>query len=63
MDRIIRIDEVVILTTLLRSTIYRNVKKGDFPPPAIKLKKKSRGWRMSVIEKFLNNGYINSKEE
>ena len=33
MDRILRIPEVVEITGLSRTTIWRRVKSGDFPAP------------------------------
>ncbi len=50
--RIIRIDEVSQLTGLARSTIYKKVSEGSFPPP-VRLGARSVGWRLTDIDVWL----------
>ena len=50
--RIIRIDEVSQLTGLARSTIYKKVSEGSFPPP-VRLGTRSVGWRLTDIDLWL----------
>ena len=50
--RIIRIDEVSQLTGLARSTIYKKVSEGGFPPP-VRLGARSVGWRLTDIDLWL----------
>ena len=47
MERIMRIPEVVEVTGLSKTTIWRRVKSGDFPPPVRlgSLATRSVGWR------------------
>ena len=55
MDRILRIPEVVEITGLSRTTIWRRVRSGDFPPP-VRLGSpatRSVGWRESEIRKWV----------
>ena len=51
MDRILRTPEVVKLTGLSRTTIWRRVQSGDFPAPVKlgSLAGRSVGWRESEI--------------
>ena len=50
--RIIRIDEVSQLTGLAKSTIYKKVSEGSFPPP-VRLGTRSVGWRLTDIDLWL----------
>ena len=50
--RIVRMDEVSKLTGLARSTIYKKVSDGSFPPP-IRLGARAVGWHMSDIVTWL----------
>ena len=55
MDRIMRITEVADITGLSRTTVWRRVRSGDFPPP-VKLggpTSRSVGWRKEEIEKWI----------
>lgn len=52
MNRILRMREVSGLTGLSRSTIYRNVWQGSFPPP-LKLGTRAVGWRESDVERWI----------
>lgn len=51
-ERILRRDEVEILTGLSRSTIYRHIHAGKFPPP-IELGSNAVGWRESSLKTWL----------
>ena len=55
MDRILRTPEVVKLTGLSRTTIWRRVRSGDFPAPVKlgSLASRSVGWRESEIEEWI----------
>lgn len=51
-DRMLHIDEVVELTGLSRSTIYKKMAKGEFPKP-LKLGERAVRWRQSEVEAWL----------
>ena len=55
MERIMRIPEVVQVTGLSRTTIWRRVKSGDFPVPVRlgSLATRSIGWRESEIRRWI----------
>lgn len=53
-DRILRRRQVEALTGLSRSTIYRRMQAGTFPP-AIPLGGRLVGWRATDINAFLVN--------
>ena len=53
-DRILKLPEVVEITSLSKSTIYEYLKTGEFPKQ-VKLTKKSVGWRESEIIAFLDS--------
>ena len=57
MERILRIPEVVQVTGLSRTTIWRRVKSGDFPAPVRlgNLATRSVGWRESEIRKWIES--------
>jgi prophage regulatory protein len=50
MDRILRMREVMAVTGLSRSTIWRQVRARKFPPP-MELSDNAIGWSESVIQK------------
>ena len=54
-DRILRFTEVLKVTGLGRSSLYRRVKAGDFPAPVRLGGEHSRavGWRRSEIEDWI----------
>lgn len=54
MQRIIRLPGVKDATGLSRSTIYKKISGGDFPPP-ISLGDRAVGWLESDIEKWLTS--------
>ena len=51
-DRIIKIREVTAMTGLSRSSIYLQIKKGNFPMQ-VKLSTRSSGWLWSEINRWL----------
>jgi len=53
-NRIIKLPEVILLTSIPKSTIYAYIKNGDFPKQ-VQLTKKSVGWRYADIQQFINN--------
>lgn len=53
-DRIIRMDTVRDRTGLSRSTIYRKIADGTFPPQ-IKISINGAGWRESDIDRWVAN--------
>ena len=53
MQPILRIHDVVAVTRLSRSTIYRLIQAGQFPKP-IKLTERASGWRYEAVEQWLN---------
>ena len=53
-DRMLRAPQVIIRTGLSRSTIWRRVKAGDFPPP-VELGVQAVGWPESEIVAWLES--------
>lgn len=51
---ILRLPEVIKITGLGRSTIYRDINLGNFPKP-IKLGEKSTGWLSSDISAWIES--------
>jgi prophage regulatory protein len=51
-DRIIRLKTVLARTGLSRSTIYRKIDEGTFPPQ-IKISVKGTGWHESDINRWI----------
>lgn len=47
-ERLIRIDEVLHICGLSRSSLYANIQKGDFPAQ-VKLSKKASAWVYSEV--------------
>lgn len=47
-ERLIRIDEVLHICGLSRSSLYANIQKGDFPAQ-VKLSKKASAWLYSEV--------------
>jgi len=52
-SKVLKINEVVELTTLPRSTVYFLIKKGKFPKP-IRLSDRRVGWLYVDIVNWLN---------
>jgi len=57
--RIIKLPDVADLVSLSTASIYRLMKKGEFPKQ-IKLAERSSGWLLSEVEGWLDNK-INSR--
>lgn len=55
--KILRIQRVVYLTGLSKSTIYELIKKGEFPAQ-LKLSERASGWTESSI-----NAWIDSRQK
>ena len=55
MDKILRIPDVVEVTGLSRTTIWRRVKSGDFPAPVRlgSMATRSIGWREGEVERWI----------
>jgi len=53
-DRIARMPEVLALVGVGRTTLYKMVREGRFPPP-LHLSTRIRGWRLSSVEAFLSS--------
>lgn len=53
-DRILRINAVLDMTGLSRSTMYRKIAGGRFPKP-IKIAERCAGWRQSAVTEWLHN--------
>jgi prophage regulatory protein len=51
---ILRLQSVILLTGLSRSTIYLRVNQGRFPRP-VSLGDRAIGWRESQVEMWLEN--------
>ncbi|WP_123658989.1 helix-turn-helix transcriptional regulator [Salinisphaera japonica] len=52
--QILRIREVVSRTGLSRSSIYEQVKRGEFPAP-LRLDQRARGWLESEIDAWIKS--------
>ena len=52
-DRLLRLREVLRLTGLSRSTLYRKLKANEFPKP-VKLGKRAVAWRESEVIDWIN---------
>lgn len=53
-DRIVRLKTVLARTGLSRSTIYRKIAEGTFPPQ-IKISTNGAGWKESDINRWVAN--------
>lgn len=53
-DRIIRLKTVLVRTGLSRSTIYRKITEGTFPPQ-IRISINGAGWQESDINRWIEN--------
>ena len=60
--KFIKINQVSEITTLSRATIYRLIKKGEFPSQ-IKLAERSSGWVEQEVLEYLDNRIQESKEK
>jgi len=59
--KLIRLDQVLEITTLSVSTIYRQIAKGQFPKQ-IKVSERSTRWSESEVLKYINDKF-KSREE
>ena len=57
MERMMRISEIIQVTGLSSTTIWRRVKAGDFPAPVRlgSLKTRSIGWREGEVQQWLDS--------
>ena len=53
-DRIVRLKTILARTGLSRSTIYRKIAEGTFPPQ-IRISANGAGWRESDINRWVAN--------
>jgi prophage regulatory protein len=53
-DRILRLKSVLNRTGLSRSTMYRKIKEGTFPPQ-VKISINGTGWRESAINLWIED--------
>lgn len=53
-ERLIRVPEVTHITGLARSTIYRKMKDGSFPP-AVHVGERFTAWTLSSVMDWLHN--------
>jgi prophage regulatory protein len=51
-DRILRLAEVLAVTGLSKSSLYRAVREGRFPRP-VELGERLRGWRASEVYQWI----------
>lgn len=51
-ERLIRINEVLHISGLSRSSLYANIQKGDFPAQ-VKLSKKASAWLYSEVSAWV----------
>ena len=61
-DRILRLNKVLDLTGLSRSTLYRKVDGGTFPGQ-IKIAARCVGWRESAINDWMRNPIFYSVDD
>ncbi len=53
-ERMLSLPSVVLRTGLSRSTLYRLIKQGSFPPP-LQLAPRAVRWRSEEIDEWLSN--------
>lgn len=53
-DRIVRLKTVLVRTGLSRSTIYRKIAEGTFPPQ-LRISTNGAGWKESDINRWVAN--------
>lgn len=61
-DHILRLKAVLARTGLSRSTLYRKINDGTFPP-SLKISTRCAGWRASAIDAWLKNPMHYSVED
>ncbi|MDC0883373.1 AlpA family transcriptional regulator [Litorivicinus sp.] len=53
-NRFVRLPEVLAMTGLCRSTIYKLISQGEFPAP-YKITRRAVAWRQSDLDNWSNN--------
>lgn len=61
MNEIIKLSKVKGMVPLSAASIYRLIKKGEFPKQ-IKLGERSSGWILEEVEQWIENRINNRKE-
>lgn len=61
-ERFLRLCDVLDRTALSRSTIYKKIQNGDFPPP-IKCGARMSRWRESAVVQWMNDQDNTAKME
>jgi len=61
MNKIIKLSKVTSMVPLSTASIYRLIKKGEFPKQ-IKLGERSSGWMLEEVERWIENRINNRKE-
>jgi prophage regulatory protein len=61
-ERILRLQTVLALTGLSRSTLYRKIDQGTFPRQ-IKISERCAGWRSSAVDAWLRNPILYSVDD
>lgn len=60
-DRILRLNTVLDRTGLSRSTLYRKIQQGTFPPQ-LRIAARCAGWRESAVNDWMRNPMFYSAE-
>jgi prophage regulatory protein len=53
-DQLLRMPQIIAVTGFSRATIFRMIKRGDFPPP-IRFGKRMDAWRWGTIRSHLRS--------
>ena len=53
-ERILRLSDVLYRTGLSRTTLYRKIAEGTFPPQ-VRISQKGSGWRASAVETWIDD--------
>ena len=59
--KLLRIDQVVELTGLKPSSIYKQIREGNFPR-SIYITKRAKAWPESVVRKWIEEVVANAEE-
>ncbi len=62
MKKLLKIEDVISLTKLGRTTIYRFINEGTFPSP-IKLGERSSAWIAEEVEEWIQSRIDESRKE
>ena len=52
MRKILKIRDVVLVTGMCKTLVYRKMKEGDFPKP-VRLSERSVGWREEDVDEWI----------